>query len=76
VVASSFAAAPGTTYRIAATRLGGRASKTLRRTGACRVAKSRATCSVRLAKGRWRVEITPVAQGVAGAPVRRTVSIR
>ncbi len=67
---ATFKASAGTTYRIAATR-GGRVVA-----GRCAIAGGTARCRVALARGAWRVAITPSSGGLSGTPATRSFTVR
>ena len=84
-VIATFAAAPGTSYTISAaprtTRIAPRAAGKVR--GSCRVttntasSKRAAACRIRLTRaGPWAISITPVRNGIKGAPTIRRVTVR
>ena len=68
-IAATFAAAPGTTYVMRATR------GKLSRTRICKIKNKTVTCSVTANSGNWRVTITPTKNAASGKPFRTTTQV-
>lgn len=59
----------GTTYAITAAK-----GKTTKK-GSCKAAAKKVTCTIKLAKGSWKVSITPKKSGKSGTPATKTIKL-
>lgn len=59
----------GVTYAITAAK-----GKTTKK-GTCKVASKKVTCTIKLAKGSWKVSITPKKSGKSGTPATKTIKL-
>ena len=79
-MAASISALPGVTYLITATQAkkATASAKTKTAKGKCKPNKKtkKVDCTIKLAKGKWTVAITPSKDGVAGTPLTKSVQIR
>ena len=66
-------ATKGVTYKVAATLKTG---KKTAKTGTCKIASSKVTCSLTLSKGIWSSSLTPTSSGKKGTAATRSLTIK